>query len=347
MPILMSKAVPNRILFIRPSALGDVCRSVPVVASLKKQWPNATIDWLVQSEFIDAVSMHPAVNEVISFPRQSLRQWYFPRGFFKTLAFLRLLKSKKYDLVIDGQGLGRSGLFAWATRCKTRIGLASAREFGWFGYTQKVQTKSEHTVDRMLALSEAAGAPSVHDMQLSENISDASWWKQWREQHAIGPYIVLAPTSRWESKQWPVERYIEVAQHIISKGLNVVVVGAPNEASQIEPILSHDGVLNLLPEMTIGRVMAVIAQSKLVIANDSAALHIAVGFNRPCIGLFGPTNPAKVGPYHRMDSVIAAKANYDSVHYKDRALGNRLMKQIKTEDVLNRVDTCLKGETNE
>jgi len=347
MPILMSNPVPNRILFIRPSALGDVCRSVPVVASLKKHWPDATIDWLVQSEFIDAVSMHPAVNEVIPFPRQSLRRWYFPKGFFKMLAFLRLLKSKKYDLVIDGQGLGRSGLFAWATRCKTRIGPASAREFGWLGYTQKVQTKREHAVDQMLALSEAAGAPSIQDMQLSANESDVSWWNQFQEQRAIGPYIVIAPTSRWESKQWPVERYIEVAQHIIAKGMNVVVVGAPNETVQIEPILSYDGMLNLLPEMTIGRVMAVIAQSKLVIANDSAALHIAVGFHRPCIGLFGPTNPALVGPYQCEDAVITAKVNYDSVHYKNRSLGNHLMKQISTKEVLAKVDACLKGETNE
>ena len=336
----MSIPTPNRILFIRPSALGDVCRSVPVIVSLKKQWPDATIDWLVQSEFVEAISMHPAVNEVIPFQRQLLRKWYFPRGFFKMIAFLRLLKSKNYDLVIDGQGLGRSGLFAWATQAKTRIGLASAREFGWIGYTQKVQTKCEHTVDQMLALSEAAGAPTVRDMHLVVNDNDIFWW----EQHAVSQHVVLAPTSRWASKQWPVEQYVEVAKHLISKGVSVVVVGAPNEAVQIEPILTLDGVLNLLPEMTIGRVMAVIEQSELVIANDSAALHMAVGFNRPCIGLFGPTNPARVGPYQCEDAVIATKVNYANVHFKDRSLGNRLMKQIKTKDVLGKVDNCL-GES--
>ncbi len=343
----MSNLRPKRILFIRPSALGDVCRSVPVVASLKKQWPEAAIDWLVQSDFVDAVSKHPAVTEVIPFPRKSLRKWYFPKAFVKTIAFLRFLKSKRYDLVIDGQGLGRSGLFAWATRSKTRVGPSNAREFGWLGYTQKIQTTKEHTVDQMLALSEAAGAPSLYDMRLSVNELDVTWWNHLQDTHKVDDHAVIAPTSRWKSKQWPVEQFVEVAQELIDRGLHVVVVGAPHEHAQVEPLLELDGVLNLLPEMTIGRLMAVIATSHIVIANDSAALHMAVGFDRPAIGLFGPTNPARVGPYHRGDAVIAAPVNYDNVHYRDSSLDNSIMKQITTQEVLNKVNDFLKGKQRE
>lgn len=343
----MSNLRPKRILFIRPSALGDVCRSVPVVASLKKQWPEAAIDWLVQSDFVDVVSQHPAVTAVIPFPRKSLQRWYFPRGFVKTIAFLRLLRSKRYDLVIDGQGLGRSGLFAWATRSKTRVGPSNAREFGWLGYTQKIQTTKVHTVDQMLALSEAVGAPSHYDMQLSAGELDVTWWNHLQETRRVSEYVVIAPTSRWKSKQWPVEQFVEVAKDLIERGLHVVVVGAPHEHTQVEPLLELDGVLNLLPEMTIGRLMAVIATSHIVIANDSAALHMAVGFNRPAIGLFGPTNPARVGPYNRAGAVIAAPVNYDNVHYRNSSLGNSIMKQITTKEVLEKVDDCLKGNQSE
>jgi heptosyltransferase-1 len=336
---------PNRILFIRPSALGDVCRSVPVVASLHSKWPEASIDWLVQTEFVDVVSAIPAIHEVITFPRRSLQRWYLPKGFVKMISFLRLLKSKKYDLVIDGQGLGRSGLFTWATRCNTRIGLASAREIGWIGYTQKVQTDKTHTVDQMLALSEAVGAPIVKDMQLTVTQRDATWWSTFRNENKVQSYVVLAPTSRWESKQWPIERFVEVAKHISAKGMQVVVVGAPSEAQQVEPMLISGEVLNLLPVMTIGRLMAVIESSDCVLANDSAALHMAVGFHRPCIGLFGPTNPARVGPYERDDAVIAAEVEYDEVHYRDRSLGDSLMRQITTEEVLNKVDSLVGDAT--
>ena len=337
MPKRMSNTTPKRILFIRPSALGDVCRSVPVVASLKKQWPAASIDWLVQSEFVEAVSAHPAIEEVIPFQRKDLKRWYFPAGFCKLLWFLKELKSKKYDLVIDGQGLGRSGLFSWATRSPRRIGLASAREFGWLGYTQRVQAGYEHTVDKMLALSEAAGAQTVRDMQLATSDAD----REWCEHLELHQYAVLAPTSRWESKQWPITRFVEVAKHLLERGLHVVVVGAPSETNQIEQLVQLDGVLNLLPEMTIGRLMAVIENSRIVIANDSAALHIAVGFDRTCIGLFGPTNPAVVGPYQQHGAVIAATVNYDEVHYRDLSLGDHIMRQIRTQEVKDKIDELI------
>lgn len=333
----MSNVNPKRILFIRPSALGDVCRSVPVVASLKNQWPEASIDWLVQSEFIDVVSQHPAIEEVIPFQRKGMKRWYLPAGFCALLSFLKKLNSKKYDLVIDGQGLGRSGFFSLATRSSWRIGLASAREFGWLGYTQRVKTDMEHTVDKMLALSEAAGAKTIHDMRLVARDADSDWW----EQLGIPQYAVLAPTSRWESKQWPIERFVEIAKHLQELGLRVVVVGAPNETNQIKQLSQLEGILDLLPEMTIGRLMAVIEKANIVIANDSAALHIAVGFDRPCVGLYGPTNPAVVGPYQRPEAVVAATVNYDEVHYRDRSIGDRVMQQITTQAVTDKIDKLI------
>ncbi|MBC8421611.1 glycosyltransferase family 9 protein [bacterium] len=338
----MSSVTPKRILFIRPSALGDICRSVPVVARLKKKWPDASIDWLVRSEFVEAVNAHPAVDQVIPFQRQALKRWYFPKGFVKMISFLRSLKSNKYDLVIDGQGLGRSGLFAWATGSPIRIGLASAREFGWLGYTEKVQTTSEHTVDQMLSLCNYIGASDGIEMELYCNANDSHWWGEYREANAIEEYAVIAPTSRWKSKQWPIERFASVAQHLQDLGVHVVVVGAPTESSQVSTLLELDGITNLLPSMTVGRMMAVIAPAKIVIANDSAALHMAVGFNRTLIGLFGPTEPRKVGPYNKLDSVIAANVDYNAVHYRDRALGTQAIEQIETSEVLAKVDQLLK-----
>ncbi len=333
----MKAPAPERILFIRPSALGDVCRSVPVVANLKKKWPDAKIDWLVQSEFQDAIASHPAIHEVIPFHRTAFRKWYFPTRFFGFLAFLKRLKAKKYDLVIDAQGLGRSGLMSWATRAKERIGPATAREFGWLGYTSKIQTSKRHTVEQMVALCKAVGAPTEFDMQLVSSQEERAWWQEQQVQQ----YVVLAPTSRWLSKQWPIERYTEVAKHLISKGCTVVVVGAPSESGQVETLCAHEGVINLLPKMTVGRLLAVIESSRLVIANDSAALHIAVGFSRPCIGLFGPTDPEKVGPYMQDDAVLRSDVDYERVHFKDRSLGQQFMEQIEVDEVLDKIDDLI------
>ena len=333
---------PKRILLIRPSALGDVCRSVPVVTSLHKRWPEATIDWLVQKGFEDAISAHPNVDDTILFDREQMRSWYTPKGFFAILSFLRVLKAKKYDLVIDAQGLGRSGLFTWATRAQSRIGAKNAREFAWLGYNERVDIQSTHTVDCMLELAQFAGAEILPDMQLYVQQKDAEWWDEYRvDQLLHEKYMVLAPTSRWKSKQWPIEYFAKIAEVAKEKGIGVVVVGAPAEASQVETVTMHEGVLNLLPELTIGRLMAVVSRAAIVVANDSAALHMAVGFNRPIVALYGPTNPATVGPYLQESSVISASVSYDEVHYRSSSIGDSIMRTIEVDQVAKRVHEVL------
>src|SRR5688572_7002593 len=102
---------PARILIIRPSALGDVCRSVPVLASLRRAFPKSAIDWVVQDDFAAAISAHPALDETIRFPRARLANWWRnPRTAFEAVQWLMELKRRNYELVLDCQGLGRSGL---------------------------------------------------------------------------------------------------------------------------------------------------------------------------------------------------------------------------------------------
>jgi len=337
----MATASPERILFIRPSALGDVCRSVPVVASLHAAFPDAAIDWLVQSEFIDAVSEHPAIRSAIPFPRHELKRWYTPSGFKKVKLLTKSLKNASYDLVVDGQGLGRSGMLALSTCAKQRIGPDHAREFGWLGYTNRVQATSPHTVDNMLELIECIGIQVIKDMRLYTPQYAEAWWSEYRSHYGVNDYVVLAPTSRWASKQWPVDRFCEVALHLQDAGKQVVVVGAPNEEEQIEELIQLDGVVNVLPELSVGGLMAIISRSELLVGNDSAAIHIGVGYGVPLIALYGPTNPIEVGPYEQLSAVISAPVNYSNIHFKDNSIGDSIMKQIDTETVLARIDDLL------
>lgn len=338
----MSDQNPKRILLIRPSALGDVCRSVPVLACLQKKWPEAKIDWLVQKGFEDAISAHPNVNEVILFHRDQMRRWYTPKGFFAVLAFLRFLRSKEYDVVVDAQGLGRSGLFTWATKAKRRIGARQAREFAWLGYNERVDIQSIHTVDCMLELAQEAGADGPAEMQLFVRPEDIAWWDGYKvDQLLHEKYIVLAPTSRWKSKQWPIERFAHIANIAQEKGVGVIIVGAPSEADQVAELTAQEGVVNVLPELTIGRLMAVISKAFLVVANDSAALHMAVGLHRPIIALYGPTNPAIVGPYLQESSVIAADVSYSDVHYRSPSIGDSIMRTIATDEVVAHMNKIL------
>lgn len=341
----------QRILIIRPSALGDVCRTVPVLASLRKAFPAATIDWLVQDTFAPAIEAHPYLDEVIGFPRAAFGRWWrSPRQAGAMLRWAGSLRRRSYDLVLDCQGLGRSGLFTRLTGARRRVGHQRVRECAWLGYNVRhPRPGSPHTVDHMLSLLEGEGIEPVTDMRLYLSEDDRQWWAAECAGRGIAgkKYAVIAPTARWTSKRWPIDRWRQVIPHLATRGFEpIVITGAPPEIQQTRELLSpsdqtgSDRILDMVGKATIGQTMAIIAYSSLVIANDSAPLHIAVGFDRPLVALFGPTDPAIVGPYQRNDCVIRRFEPEPGrvVSFKDPKLGDSLMRLITVEDVLAGID---------
>lgn len=387
---------PRRILIIRPSALGDVCRTVPVLVSLRRAFPSATIDWLVQDTFAPAIASHPDLNEALTFPRaQFARLWRRPGQWLNALKWFNGLRERKYDLVIDCQGLSRSGLMAFATRAPQRVGLRSARELAWLAYNVRLPKSDSsgaeplpvHTVDQMLCLVAGLGIDVVRDMRLYVDEHAAAWWRQ--RQAELGfikgrPYAVLAPTSRWLSKRWPLERFSQLIEPLLMRGFEkVVVIGSPNEVEQVQGMFKRfppgfvargeqqdkgkgrqgdkerggketekcsasqpdlePCVIDLVGQTSIAQTMAVIAAAGLVVANDSAPLHMAVGFDRPCLALFGPTDPAAVGPYGREAAVLQGVTlpSDGSINFKDSSLGDSLMRPISTTAVIRKIDEVL------
>ncbi len=313
-----------------------MCRTVPVLTSLRAAYRDARIDWLVQDSFSPAISAHPALSSAIPFPRRDLALAEFWRaGWGRALgALLRTIRQARYDLVIDAQGLLRSGLLTLASGGRQRVGFADARECGWIGYTRRVRAAGgPHTVDRMLALVEAIGVAPVRDTRLYTP-----------EGTGLDPrlegrrYGVLAPTSRWEGKRWPDDRFAALARRLLdSKSLEaIVIVGAAGERDQCPITLAQaDGttMVDLLGQTDVAGLMRVIERAALVVANDSAAVHMAVGFNRPLVALYGPTRIDLVGPYGRQGDVIQAAPPPQGRAHKDAARGRAAMEAIGLEQV--------------
>ncbi len=328
---------------IRPSALGDVCRSVPVVVSLRRAFPDAEIDWLVQTAFVDAVRHHPDLTRVIPFPRRRLgkRRIWRAEGREALRGLLRALRGRPglpYDLAIDCQGLGRSGLFAWLTGAPRRVGFANARELAWLGYTERHRVSPDlHTVDRMLALLEGAGVAPVCDLTLHTSAEDRA---------AIDPrlagahFAVVAPTSRWEGKRWPAERFAAVVRTMLDdlRFGAVAIVAAEHERDQCAEVLDlarrDPRVVDLVGRTSVGGLMALIEASCFVLANDSAALHMAVGFRKPLLGLYGPTRIDLVGPYARAADVVQPVVPRRGITHKHAEAGGAMMRRITVEEVV-------------
>ncbi len=344
----MCDRTPQRILLIRPSALGDVVRTVPVLVSLRQAYPQARIDWLVQDNYAPAIAGHPALSGVVPFPRKQLSHWYKPgSGMNQAWQWVRQLRTQKYDAVFDLQGLARSGFITRLTGARQRIGFAKARELAWLGYNQRYPVDAKlHTVERMLGLLTAHGLPVVRDMRLYPAPVDQQWLQKYRSENGLNeqPYVIVAPTAQWLCKCWPIEKFIALARLMHSSlqpTPRLVILAAPHERTYIQPMLDALAKVNpLCPTTTVGQMLALVSQCRLLVCNDSAPLHMGVGFGKPLVALFGPTDPALVGPYQRPDTVLQPPqlpTNLDLRRYRHHREDQSLIGRIEVEGVWGKV----------
>ena len=337
-----------------------------MLTSLRAAHPDAEIDWLVRTEFADSIRAHPALNRAIPFPRKELARAFWRGRPDRTLSWLNTLRRRRYDLVLDCQGLLRSGGIARWTGAGTRVGDRRAREGAWLAYTRRVRTPQRiHTVDRMHMLALASGGAERFEMALYPPREDAEAMREaakgldpalrlarpqdaWRSVARKGafdePYALLAPTSIWPGKRWPIDRFASLATSLLESGqvARIVVAGGPGEESQCAPLLAmserSDRIVNLVGATSIGGLMAIIQRASLVVACDSAAAHIAVGFNRPLVALYGPTDIGLVGPYGREEDALQHVGEGDRLDHKNASLGLALMERISVDEA---AEACL------
>lgn len=341
-------SLPRKILIVRPTALGDVARTVPALVSLRHAFPDARIDWLVSDVFVDVIRHHPALSGVVAFPRRRFgRIFRDPSVVGEFWSWARGLRRAGYEWVLDFQGLLRSGVFTWITGARKRIGFANAREGAWLAYNRRHFVDPRlHAVDRVLRLLESQGVPSIADLSLYVGPDDQSWADEWLAKN-VGPsgFTCLAPTAQWKSKCWPIDRYTEIARRFLSTrvaGDHVIVLAGPNETEQIRPMLDALNQPSQVhhPVTTVGQMMAILNRARLLVCNDSAPLHIAVGLGRPIVALFGPTDPRLVGPYQHEGSVIqpppTARNGLPS-HYRRLRDNQDLIAQISEDQVWDKI----------
>jgi len=345
----------KRILIVRPSALGDVCRTVPALVTLRRAHPDAHIDWLVNDDFADAIVHHPDLTGVVPFPRKRFAaMWRSPAVLRDFVAWSRRLKSGNfggsgeaggggggdsgggggpYDLAFDLQGLFRSGILTRLSGARRRVGFANARELGWLGYNGTYRIDPNlHTVDLMMALLSADGYALHHDMKL--HLGDEQ--KQWALTKYGEPFVCLAPTAKWQCKCWPIDRYVEIGRRLAASGKRVVILAAPHERCVVQPLIDEGFTC---PQTSVAQLCALVARCDLLVCNDSAPLHIAVGFDRPVVTIFGPTDPASVGPYRRDDAVIQPQGvtAADMSRYRKHS-DQTLIAQVTIEQVWQRIE---------
>jgi lipopolysaccharide heptosyltransferase I len=298
------KTPPQRILIIKPSAIGDIVHSLPVLNLIRRKWPAAQVSWLVSSACAGLLQGHPQIDDVIVFDRRR-----FGKGWRKLSAatglfgFTRALRHRQFDLAIDLQGLFRSGWLAAKTRAAVRVGPAEAREMGWIFYTHRVRTgfPEGQAVDRYLAIAEALGlGRSPVEFHFPTNEEDRKFVADLLP--AGTRYAVFMPGTNWETKRWPAESFAACVGPLRERfGLQSIVVGGLGDAPLAARI---PAARDLTGKTNLRQLVALLERADLVIANDTGPMHVAAALGRPLVSIYGPTSPARTGPYGRLGTVV-------------------------------------------
>ena len=300
------KLSPRRVLIYKPSAIGDVVHTLPILNLLRRRWPEAKISWLITPACAALIENHPRVDQVFVFNRGRFgHAWRSPTASTAMFRFLGGLRRQKFDLVIDFQGLFRSGWMTWATGAPTRVGFADAREGATAFYTHRVSSGGwthQHAIGRYLHLAAALGC-DVEPIEFHFAVDDADRAYVASLLPGDSPFAVLLPGTNWLSKRWPIERYAAIVSPLRERfGLKTVIAGAPVDADLARQIPDADA--NLVGRTHLRQTIALLERAALVIGNDSGPVHIAAALGRPLVALYGPTNPLLTGPYGRDDAVL-------------------------------------------
>lgn len=280
-----------RVLVIKLSSLGDVIHTLPAVSDAVRLVPNISIDWVVEEPFAAIPASHPGVDRTIP---AAIRRWRrHPATARRDLGrFVRALRDRQYELVIDAQGLVKSALVARIAR-GPRAGLAwrSAREpVASLAYGHRVALPADlHAIDKLRALFAAALGYQVSDAPLDYGLGGAT--------NPASRQILLLHGTTWPSKHWPETSWADVARYASQAGYDVLLPhGDDAELARARRIAALVPGVTVLDRMHIDSLFDVVGESAGAIAVDSGLGHLAVALGVPTVAIYGPTDPRLTGP---------------------------------------------------
>lgn len=304
-----------RILIVRLGALGDIIHAVPAAAALRARFPDAQIDWLVDGKHRSVLDLVTVIDRAVPLETPT------PRGWTDAIGRLR---AARYDVAIDFQGLLKSAVLARASGAARVIGFSiwhlrekTARPF--YSETDAATRGERHVIQKNLELLRTLGiedAPVRFPLVTAESPALAA------VRAGLGadtPFALVNPGAAWPNKRWPAERFGEIASFLHEvRGLRSIVLWGPGEEPLARAVVEGSaGAAQLAPVTSLGDLLALSRAASLMVSGDTGPLHIAAAAGTPVVALFGPTDPARNGPWSPADVTISRYAGCDC-HYQRR-----------------------------
>ncbi|HEY3787977.1 MAG TPA: glycosyltransferase family 9 protein [Urbifossiella sp.] len=301
----LAELQPRRIALIKPSALGDIVHALPVLSALRDKFPQSEITWVVNKSFEPLLTGHPDLTDTLPFDRGASK-----RGPFGAIHYaLRLaseLRKRRFDLVVDLQGLLRSGLMGLATGSPRIVGFANAREGSRFAYTDRVRIPNAdriHAVDRYWRIVEALGAGERAKRFHVPISKEARTWATVELRGLPRPIIAVAVGAKWMTKRWPPEHFAKLLRRVSG---SCIFVGSADDTA-----LSQEVIREISPtqrdftgQTTLPQLAALLAAADIMIGNDTGPLHLAAALGKPCVAPYTCTRIARHGPYGSLGGAV-------------------------------------------
>jgi len=316
----------QRLLVVRLGSMGDIIHTLPAVAMLRSVFPDATIGWAVERRWASLLCSAAALDGPRSAEKPladivhivdtfawraavfSDETW---REFRQTVRDIRELR---YNIAIDFQGAWKSAILAQLSRAPRRVGFRQPREKpATLFYTHTVAAGGRHIVEQNLSLArELRGSdrrPEEISFPLPRDPAAERSIEQQLHAHGLHGFALINPGAGWGAKCWPAERYAEVARALAVHGLRVIVNFGPGEESLAREVERASGGVAILMPTSLAELIALCRRARLCIGGDTGPIHLTAALDIPVVALFGPTDPARNGPYSPRAIVLRSEAS--------------------------------------
>jgi len=309
-----------RLLIVRLSSLGDIIHTIPLVALLRREFPEATIDWVVDERNAGILELVPSIDRRIVFRTRTASL------ISRVTEVRRALRVARYDVALDVQGLLKSALMVHFSQADRRIGfpVPFLRE----SWAQRFYTEmadpgdATHVVDRNLSLLAPLGVTGrAWEFPLKTCASNAP--ADTRRILGIGEasrFALINPNTAWPNKCWPHERFGAIAAWLRTQyGLRSAVLWGPGEEARAHAVaLASEGAAAVAPRTNLIDLVALVRAGTLMVSGDTGPLHIAAAVGTPVVGIYGPSNPARNGPWSPDDQIVSRFGQCGCYQERDR-----------------------------
>jgi heptosyltransferase I len=345
----------TRFLVVRLSSIGDIVHTLPAVAALGEAFPQAEVHWAVEPRYAGLLDGNPFVRRVIGIDTLGWRIRPASGATLEDVARTTLeLRGVAYDVAIDFQGLVKSATIAWLSRSRERLGLAEywlKEPLAGVFYTDRVAVRRDvHAIEESMALVERLTSTSGLPPVSSVGLYDPEGWKfplprtteadSYVEHQltALGAreFIVINPGGGWMAKRWPPENYAELVHRLESElPYHFLLTGSPEEQPMIEGILQRAKARQAACfRSTLVEFTALVRRASLFIGGDTGPLHLAAAVRTPIVAIYGPTEPARNGPFSPEDIALSNSGPFDHTR---RTKNPAYLQGVSVEAVLEAV----------